>query len=331
MATDWKSLGVTGGVGVIAAVAGVYGSSMTSDRNEQIEQTKYEQRLGEKVGALEGERDALRETVRNLQAKLDKFSDALDGLQDEVKDTRRVVADPQKAAAIEALAVKIEGLEAELKAVQSQKAAPLDPAQVAAILARDYQAELRGVSGPAGPRGAQGDIGPQGDVGPKGDVGPVGPTGARGPQGPAGATGAQGAAGIAAAGSVSAIDEDALRAMVSEMIATVPSTGGAASETTAPAQQKVVKKNTCYEVSNINAAIGVFFEWGSYICIDNNPVLLLKGRYNARGFNFAYAGKNVDRIAVGNSLALNADNTKFFTSTEMDDEKGGIFGGIGSR
>lgn len=42
MAMDWKNLGVTGGVGMVAALAGIYGSNLTADRTEAVEQTKLE-------------------------------------------------------------------------------------------------------------------------------------------------------------------------------------------------------------------------------------------------------------------------------------------------
>lgn len=327
MTTDWKTLGVTGGVGVFAAIAGVYGASMSSDRTEQVEQTKYEQRLGEKVGSLEGERDALKENIRNLQAKIEKFSDSLDGLQDEVADTRRVVTDPQQRAELEALSVKISALEAQLKAAKNSQSSPLDPAEVAALLARDYQAELRGVSGPAGPRGAQG---PKGDVGPTGPVGAIGPIGLQGPAGAAGARGPVGPQGSAAVSNAQSVDEEMLRQMVEEAVARAG--GGAVTATATDANtQKMVKKNTCYDVSNVKAAVGVFFEWGSYICDGDNPILLLYGKSTSTRFTYTFTGQRSVTDYIGESLPINSASTKFFIAGDMDDEKKGIYGTISSK
>ena len=58
-----------------------------------------------------------------------------------------------------------------------------------------HKADLRGATGPQGPKGDTGDIGPQGpkgDIGAAGPQGPKGDTGATGPQGPKGDTGAMG-------------------------------------------------------------------------------------------------------------------------------------------
>ncbi|WGI20971.1 hypothetical protein [Amylibacter sp. IMCC11727] len=316
MATDWKSLGVTGGVGVLAAVAGVYGSSLTADRSEEVEKTKYEQRLGEKVGALEGERDALKETIRNLQARVEKFDDALDGVQDDLSETRRVVTNPQQQADIEAMSVKIKALEAQLQAVKDRKAAPIDPATVAALLARDYQAELRGVAGATGPRG------------PKGDVGPMGPEGPMGAMGPAGEKGEKGEPGVAGAGQSVAVDEEAIRDLVLESL---KKAGGVPAVAKATPSPKLVKKNTCYDVSDVKAAVGVFFEWGSYICDGDNPILLLNGRYNSSRLSFTYTGNRSSHGFVGESMSLYEDRSKFFIPAEMDDEKKGVYGSISSK
>ena len=67
----------------------------------------------------------------------------------------------------------------------------------------NWNVNLQGIQGPAGPTGATGATGPIGATGPGGATGPAGPAGATGPagaagaQGPAGATGANGAAGAA--------------------------------------------------------------------------------------------------------------------------------------
>ena len=61
-----------------------------------------------------------------------------------------------------------------------------------------HQADLRGATGPQGPKGDTGATGPQGPKGNTGATGPQGPkgdTGATGPQGPKGDTGATGATG----------------------------------------------------------------------------------------------------------------------------------------
>ena len=61
-----------------------------------------------------------------------------------------------------------------------------------------HKEDLKGDTGPAGPKGDVGPVGPKGDtgpVGPKGDTGPAGPKGDTGPAGPKGDTGPAGPAG----------------------------------------------------------------------------------------------------------------------------------------
>ena len=63
-----------------------------------------------------------------------------------------------------------------------------------------HKDELKGDTGPQGPKGDTGAIGPQGPKGDTGSTGPKGPkgdTGATGPQGPKGDTGATGPQGLA--------------------------------------------------------------------------------------------------------------------------------------
>lgn len=104
-----------------------------------------------------------------------------------------------------------------------------------------YTGNLRGATGPQGPKGATGATGATGPQGPKGDTGaagaagPQGPkgdtgaTGATGPQGPKGATGAtgpqgpQGPAGDVNAGSIIKFTEASTRANINsgESISTI--------------------------------------------------------------------------------------------------------------
>ena len=58
-----------------------------------------------------------------------------------------------------------------------------------------HKDELKGDTGPAGPKGDTGPAGPKGDTGPAGPAGPKGDTGPAGPKGDAGPAGTKGDAG----------------------------------------------------------------------------------------------------------------------------------------
>lgn len=225
--------------------------------------------MSQDVGKLQGESLSLKESVHTLQTQVEKFSNAVNGLQDDVANARRELSDPANKGDIESLRVKIVALEAKLKDVEGQEKATINSAEVTAILARDYQAELRGVSGPTGERGAEGAVGPVGPQGPKGEAGP------RGPQGPKGDI---------VTGALVSFDEQAVKDMIA--VALANSGDGATANAAQSAAPSVVKKNTCYDVSDFKAAVGVFFELGSYICDGGNPILALNGRYNSSRLSF---------------------------------------------